>query len=186
MKKKKRTPEQQVKRGKRALAILAAMGVVCLISMLVQKCEGEQANDVSTVMDAHLDSLMTLNAHPNYKIISKTPHSLCRYVPRCLQEDTLDGLELKIRLSGISCQEIIEAEEKIIKLKDYINAYRNDENNLLVYYNRRLKFIGNDGRSYTCIQTIDTNLVETRFKHLVCLDEIQLSEDEKKEFLNNF
>ena len=185
MKKTKRTPEQQVKRGKRALAILTAMAAVCLLAFAARKCEEPEAMDhVTLAMDEMLDSLMNEEIFIVTRITDKEDYRTCRITPPCPEEDSLHVLKLKIQFSETDEETARQANRRITDLEEHIKRYYDDKTNELVYYNRRIRFETEGGHEYTCIQTIDTTLLESRLKHIICLDNIEIDMSMIKEIEN--
>lgn len=176
--KKKRTPEQQIRRGKFALSMLFVMSIVCILGGLVNKCDTEKVLSVADIMDTKLDSLLLENNYQGYEIIKKEQVSLCSYIPSCSEEDSLMILTFKLSLDNITENEKVTINEQIKRLKVTIDEYKKDKRNMLIYHNRRIRFKDRDGKIFTCIQTMDTNLISTKLKHVICLEEIDFTQDE--------
>ena len=177
MKRKQRTNEEKVTRGKAVLALLLGMSLIILAGSIVNRCEnGQTVASPDEVMDRCLPSLLKARDYTNATVLEKGNSHMRSYVPICEAEDSLMILEFRLAIGDVPKSEIDSAMTRLESLKETVKAYKEDPNNIVVNHNRRVKFLC-DGKTYSCIQVIDTNLVESHLKHIVCLDDIDLTKE---------
>ena len=165
--KKDNAPELKVARAKRILIIFALMGIVCLMAMCMRGCQTEEKpTQVEDVMDAKLDSLFSVNGLSEAVLTESEQVIFRRYIPHCKEEHELAGLETMLEFSELKDHELQDVLQKIEDLKQFIKNYYSDKSNETAYYNRRIRF-KHDGKEYTCIQVIDSNLIDSRLKHIM-------------------
>lgn len=165
--KKEISPELKVARAKRILIIFALMGIVCLMAMCMRGCQTEEEPEqVEDVMDAKLDSLFSANGLSEAVLTESEQVIFRRYIPHCIEEEELDGLEVMVQLGELKDKELSDTMQRIEELKQFIKEYYSDKSNETAYYNRRIRFV-HAGKEYTCIQVIDSNLIDSRLKHIM-------------------
>lgn len=172
-KKKTRTPQQQIRRGKTALALLGVMLVVYLASLAMIRCSSETVRDeVEEAMDMKLDSLLRASEYEDAEVTSRKAYKLTSITPPTNAEDTLFILKSSMEVGVIEESETEATAARIAELEERIREYNNDAGNRMTYYSRRINFSDAEGDEYTCIQTMDTNLRSSILKHIVRLDEM--------------
>lgn len=184
--KKETTPEVKVARAKRILVIFALMGIVCLMAMCMRGCGNvEEPASADAVMDARLDSLFLANGLEN-AVLTKSEQAIFRkYIPHCDEENELAGLEVTLEFGELKDNELSITMQRIEELKQYIKEYYSNKNNETAYYNRRIHF-KHEGKEYTCIQVLDSNLVHSRLRHIMPFNKEDTERIEKEiETLNN-
>lgn len=177
MKRKERTNEEKVARGKAVLALLLGMSLIILAGSIVNRCGRSQTvASPDEVMDRCLPSLLKARDYTDATVLEKGNSHKRSYVPICEAEDSLMILEFRLAIGDVPKSEVDSAMARIESLKETVKAYKEDPDNIVVNHNRRIKFLY-DGKTYSCIQVIDTNLVESHLKHIICLDDIDLTKE---------
>lgn len=164
---KNATPELKVARAKRILMVFALMGIVCLMAMCMRGCRNvREPASADAVMNARLDSLFQANGLEKAVLTESEQVIFRKYIPHCDEENELAGLEVTLELGELKDNERSIIIQRIKELKQCIKEYYSDKSNETAYYNRRIRF-KHEGKEYTCIQVLDSNLVDSRLKHIM-------------------
>lgn len=160
----------KITRGKHLLTILGIMGVIIVIASTIgNRKSDEKPATIESVMNSKLDSLFIVNGLPDVKLLEVNDVIYRKYIPRCNEEDELERLNIQLQIDSLNGKELNKKLHRIIELKTYIKSYHEDKNNEIAYYNRRIHF-ENNGKEFTCIQTIDTCLHASSLKHIIQID----------------
>ena len=172
-----RTNEQKVARGKFALSLILLMSLVILAGSIVNRCSDKHHAVVPPdgAMDAALPAL--LEDYENAVVIHKEPAHKVSYFPVCEAEDSLTMLEFRMSIGDVPVKDMDKANALAEELRNTVKLYKQDPSNMVVNHNRRIRFKYED-KTYTCIQVIDTNLVESHLKHMMCLEDLGFSKEE--------
>ena len=158
-KKKERTPQQKVRRGRIALAILAAMALFILV-FRPSKTEMDSATAVEKAMDGKLDSLLNIFAEGSTAYFRGEIEDMSLDV-RIPQEDQLDSVNVYIKYidnAGIPAGEKQKLLNGALQSKEYlekqISRIKAMPQSKIYFKTRRIRFTTPDGKNYTCFQRL--------------------------------
>lgn len=174
LKKKERTDEQKVRRGK--IAIIAVIVIAIIALVIPSKKKDKQDLDPNALvrqeMDACLDSLLTdLTGRSIYEVYYKGDIENVPFIRECPEAEELERVKMQIRLlenEKIPNPNRKEELEGLYSSQSYLERKVEEFNegpiSKVGYNSRRIKFHNGNGQDFTCFQ--QSYMGHNRLKHL--------------------
>lgn len=174
LKKKERTDEQKVRRGKIAIIAVVVIAIVALV--IPSKKKDKQDMDPNALvrqeMDACLDSLLSdLTGNETYEVYYKGDIENVPFIRECPEEEELERVKMQIRLlenEKIPNPNRKDELEGLYSSQSYLEKKVEEFNegpiSKVGYNSRRIKFKDVNGRTFTCFQ--QSYMGHNRLKHL--------------------
>ena len=172
-KKKERTDEQKVRRGRFAIIFIAVAVLAVILIRTKKKGEAnlDPSEKICIEMDTVLDSLLCSITDKTYEVYYKGDIEEVPIIPEIPEEEELATVNMQIKMlenKNIPAknreEELEFAQNQKAYLEKRIEDFKESAASQIAYDSRRIRFRTADGCEYTCFQ--QHFMGRNRLKHL--------------------